>query len=93
MVAKRTPWMQGENIKMKVTQNILGCSVIVAVVIAGTISYGIVNREIPDAKSRIAPGSETGDRPEGRGICFTIDGKRFEWRFANIPFGALRCSQ
>lgn len=77
---------------MTATQNILGCSVIVAVVIAGTISYGMVNQKIPDTKSPAASTPEIDDGPEARGICFTIDGKRFNWRFANIPFGALRCT-
>jgi hypothetical protein len=28
----------------------------------------------------------------GKGICFTLGGKQFEWNFPNVPFGALRCS-
>jgi hypothetical protein len=28
----------------------------------------------------------------GKGICFTLGGKQFEWSFPNVPFGALRCS-
>jgi hypothetical protein len=51
----------------------------------------MVNRRIPDAKSPTASSPAT-DNDEARGICFTIDGKRFDWHFANIPFGALRCS-
>jgi hypothetical protein len=77
---------------MTARQWLLGCSVIAAVLIAGTISWGMVNRQIPDAKSPTASSPEIDDSDEAGGICFTIDGKRFSWHFANVPFGALRCS-
>ena len=53
---------------------------IVAATVCGLISSEIVNSNIPAGIHR-------------RGICFTLDGKRFEWNFLNVPFGALRCSK
>ncbi len=80
--------------KMTPMQWTAGCSVIVAATVCSLVSSEIVN-------SNIAAGTHTRDRVVsgqnqnanvGKGICFTLGGKEFEWNFPNVPFGALRCS-
>jgi hypothetical protein len=80
--------------KMSPTQLTIGCSVIVAASVGGLISSNIVNRHIPPStnpRERAVAGQNQNENV-GKGICFTLGGKQFEWNFPNVPFGALRCS-
>jgi hypothetical protein len=79
--------------KMTPMQWTAGCSAIVAATVCGLISSEIVNSNIP-----AGPIPENGllrqnqNENVGKGICFTLGGKQFEWNFPDVPFGALRCS-
>ena len=87
---------------MTLMQWIAGSSVIAAATVCGLISSEIVNSNIP-AERTVAvnsniPAERTVASPNqnenvGKGICFTLGGKQFEWRFPNVPFGVLRCSK
>ena len=79
---------------MTPTQLTIGCSVIVAATVGGLISSNIVNRHIPAGTNPREPSVAGQNQNEnvGKGICFTLGGKQFEWNFPNVPFGALRCS-
>jgi hypothetical protein len=80
--------------KMSPMQLTIGCSVIVAATVGGLISSNIVNRHIPagtNLRERAIAGQNQNENV-GKGICFTLGGKQFEWNFPNVPFGALRCS-
>jgi hypothetical protein len=80
--------------EMTAIQWTAGCSVIVAATVGGLISSNIVNRHIPagtNPRERAVAGQNQNENV-GKGICFTLGGKRFEWNFPNVPFGTLRCS-
>jgi hypothetical protein len=72
----------------------VGCSVIVAATVCGLVSSEIVNNNIPAGTRTREPAVAGQNQTEnvGKGICFTLGGKQFEWSFPNVPFGALRCS-
>jgi hypothetical protein len=84
-------------------QWIAGSSVIAAATVCGLISSEIVNSNIPVERTVASPNQNehipvkravaTQNENVGKGICFTLDGKQFEWNFANVPFGILRCSK
>ena len=70
-----------------------GCSVMAAAAVCGLISSEIVNSNIPAGSLRErAVAGQNQNENVGKGICFTLGGKQFEWNFPNVPFGALRCS-
>jgi hypothetical protein len=80
--------------EMTAIQWTAGCSVIVAATVCGLISSEIVNSNIPagtHTRERAVAGQNQNENV-GKGICFTLGGKQFEWNFPNVPFGALRCS-
>ena len=39
-----------------------------------------------------ATAQDAGTKPADEGVCFTLNGKTFQWRWPNVPFGALRCT-
>lgn len=39
-----------------------------------------------------AAAQDAGTKPADEGVCFTLNGKKFQWHWANVPFGALRCT-
>ena len=47
--------------------------------------------EASQAVTREATAATESDAP--RHACITLDGKSFEWDFANAPFAVLSCSQ
>src|SRR5216684_5957239 len=77
--------------KMTPMQWTVGCSVMVAATVCGLVSSEIVNSNIPAGTRTREPAVAGQNQNEnvGKGICFTLGGKQFEWNFPNVPFGAL----
>lgn len=76
--------------RMTSGQWIAGCLVILAATAGGWLSAPWAERAfVRPANLDSANNADAGHKR----TCITVDGKRFEWNFPNLPFGTLSCSE
>jgi hypothetical protein len=65
---------------------IAGCLIMLAATAGAVLSA-------PWAERTFARPATLAADPAQKRTCITIDGRRFEWEFPNVPFGTLSCSE
>jgi hypothetical protein len=101
--------MRVSTLRMSRAQLAVGCLVVLVSLAGGAASAHWVNRSMSTQAMSVAMRWESSvsalqeasqavtlavnDSAAPRHTCITLDGKSFEWDFANAPFAVLSCSQ
>lgn len=73
-------------------QWIAGCLVMAGATVGAALSSPWAERTFVRPASLAGDPGKSEDGAHKR-TCVTVDGKRFEWNFPNLPFGTLSCSE
>jgi hypothetical protein len=93
-----------DGLRLTPSKCLAGCLVVLCTLLAGAISSQVVDNsylEVARSAKRTfdrRPQAASDLREEQRqmplaGYCVTLEGKQFQWPWANAPFGVLNCSR